>query len=70
MLANEIERMACAMMAKGECYKKPVALAVRFTVFPSMMAVDGAAMPRTSIFILPNAVNALLNPAVRKAKLY
>jgi|GEM_PF-7087116 len=32
MLANEIERMACAMMAKGECYKEPVALAVRFSL--------------------------------------
>jgi hypothetical protein len=36
MLANEIERMACAIMDKGECYKEPIALAVRFTVSPSL----------------------------------
>src|SRR5262249_21261899 len=26
-LANKIARMACALMARGECYKEPVALA-------------------------------------------
>ena len=26
-LANKMARMACAMMARGDCYKEPVALA-------------------------------------------